>query len=506
MHLRPYQQKMLDDARAALGRGAQSVCIQAPTGSGKTVLFCEITRLANELGNTIWVIVPRNELLEQSSETLTRFGVAHGRIAVGSNESRAFKTHVVSKDTLIRRLAADKIKNAPDIIIVDEAHLALTRYLELRKAFPGATFIGFTATPERLDGRGLSELYDELIAGPTIKELVEMEYLTNVRYFRPPSFDMTDLHRRGTEVISGELEKILTNRRIYGDAVKHYKAYADGKPALIFCRSIKSANEAAQNFSTEGYLIENIDGTMSYRKRKALIDALKNGTIQGLTSCELVTYGLDVPRVECIIMLRPTMSRTLFFQMIGRGLRPCPGKTECTVLDHVGNLQYHGHPLADYRWNFHGVEKIKREKDKNIELRLCAEIGFMYCGKASCAGCEYNTTGKTERKLAYVETDLVEVASIPLAQRPYGERKDINDRISRSINLYRDGNDKDSISELLNIAKSLGNDPMWVYWQLSEDRRSIDVPLLYNIAKQKGYKPGWAYHKKQIVARKLGRH
>lgn len=503
MQLREYQKKALEQTRAAFTNGAKSVCVQAPTGSGKTVLFSAIVRMASQKANRVWVIVPRNELLEQASSTLSKFKIPHGRIAAGSAESRAFNVHIVSKDTLIRRL--DRIKNWPDLVIVDEAHLALDRYLMFKKRIPGAHWIGVTATPERLDGRGLSEMYDVLILGPTIRWLAERGYLSDCEYYCPPLQGIENLHRRGTDYVADELEQLLEERKIYGEAISHYKKHADGRPALVFCRSIQSADKTADKFCSAGYRFENIDGTMSLRARQSLIDGLKDGRLQGLTSCELITYGLDVPRVGAIIMLRPTMSRTLYFQMIGRGLRPAPGKPNCIILDHVGNYLVHGHPMSDHAWQFEGREKRVHKPREELRLKLCPEIGFKYCNKPSCVGCEHNKSGRKRRELKTVDTELVKVESVPLNHRPPAERQDLQDRINDAVSEYYSEPSNKPLNDLLDIAASIGRDAMWVYWRLNQERKSVNVPLLYEIRRLKGYKPGWAYFQKKSIEKRLGR-
>jgi superfamily II DNA or RNA helicase len=473
--------------------------MQLPTGGGKTHIFSEVAKSAETRGFRVWIVVPRNELLQQASNSLRSIGVSHGRIAAGVAESLAYKVHVVSKDTLIRRY--DKIKRPPDLIIPDEAHLALERYIEIAEKFPDSKFLGTTATPERLDGRGLSELYNKLVLGPTIHELIEQGYLTNIRYFSPPIDGLKDVHRRGTDYDPKELEELLKRRRIYGEAISHYRRHADGKPCLVFCRSVQAAAETAQKFNDAGYLFENIDGTMTYGQRKVLIDALKNGQLNGLTSCELVTYGLDVPRVECIVMLRPTLSRALFMQMIGRGLRPFEGKKECVILDHVGNLQEHGHPLAPYEWKFFGTEKRKKKKRENEAIvKLCPEIDFLYCEKRSCIGCEHNKSGRKKRDLEQIDGELTETeAPVKLNARPFEERREFQDKIGKIVDDFKGGESEGliltgPIGELLRIAKALGRKPMWAYHQLSRDRVSINVPLLHEIARQKKYKSGWAHY------------
>jgi len=504
MRLRPYQQEQMDGARRVLSR-ARSVLLQAPTGSGKTVQFTEITSRTTANGHRTWIIVPRNELLKQASEHLAKYKVPHGVIAAGMNESRAYKVHTVSKDTLIRRY--EKIKNWPDLLIMDEAHLYLDRQIEIASHLPESTkIIGYTATPERLDGRGLSTasggLYDEIVYGPDIADLVEMGYLSNMRYFCPPLEGLKELHRRGTEFNPDELDAFLQRRKIYGGAIQHYREHAHNKAALVFCRSVKAAAETAQRFNDAGYAFENIDGKMSYAKRKGLIDALRTGRLHGLTSCELITYGLDVPRVECIIMLRPTLSRTLYFQMIGRGLRPSPGKNHCIILDHVGNLQEHGHPLETYDWQFHGREKRNnREGVSKSILKLC-DTCFLYYEGNKCPYCGGQRDGRKRADLQEVDGRLIEAKGpVELKARPMEEQREITDRINElceQCQIRPDDNvlelDLSVVSELLSIAAALGYDEKWVYHRVSNGSMAINYPLLHAIAKVKGYKPGWAWY------------
>jgi superfamily II DNA or RNA helicase len=502
--LRPYQQEQVDGARRVLSRN-KSVLLQNATGAGKTVIFSEITKLTHANNNRIWIVVPRNELLKQASDHLVKYKVPHGLISAGTNESRAYKVHIVSKDTLIRRYG--KIKNWPDLLIMDEAHLYLDRQIEIASHLPERSkIIGVTATPERLDGRGLSTesggLYDDIVYGPTIVDLIEMGYLSNMRYFCPPGAEeIKQLHRRGTEFDPDELEALLQRRKIYGGAIQHYKEHAHNKPALVFCRSVKAAAETAQRFNDAGYNFENIDGKMTYKRRKSIIDALRAGKIQGLTSCELITYGLDIPRVECIIMLRPTLSRTLYFQMIGRGLRPSYGKPDCVILDHVGNLQEHGHPLEPYDWQFHGREKRTGGDGVSVAtLKLCGTC-FLYYEGDICPNCGGVNKKKKRADIEEVEGRLVEVKGpVEFKKRPREEQREIQDRIGQLIEacqLQPDGQgmfkiDESAVSELLMIAESLGHDIMWVYHRVTQGV-AVNYPLLHAIARVKDYKPGWAY-------------
>jgi len=501
--LRDYQKRIIDEARVSM-RSNRHICVQAPTGSGKTVIFTEITRRITGNNLRTWVMVPRNELLDQASKMLKGAGIPHGRIAAGIQESKAFQVHVVSKDTLIRRY--DRILKSPDFLVVDEAHIALDRQKEIAAQFDRARLVGFTATPERGDGRGLAELYDDLIQGPSLAELVRLGHLSIPRYFCPPLEGLEDVHRRGTEYKDDDLQALLKERKVYGKAIDMYKRHADGLPCLIFTRSVKSARQTAARFREVGYRSECIDGNMSKVRRAALLDGFRRGQLNILTSADLLTYGVDLPTVSCIIMLRPTLSTALFFQMIGRGLRVAEGKKSCVILDHVNNIATHGHPLKDRAWDFHGRGVTPPAGDPSeLAVRLCPELEFLYCDKRSCVGCELNKSGRTERPIPVVECELREVEAPEnlFPQLPKVGQKEIEARVRGLVSECREAIRPGPIGEFLNIARALGKDWRWVYDEINDQRHLVNIALLTEIGRQLKYKPGWVYHKRKELIEEM---
>jgi superfamily II DNA or RNA helicase len=572
MILRPYQQTQFENARINL-RQYDSAVIQAPTGAGKTPVASSIMKATYERGNSVWLVVPRNELEDQASAHLFKHHVPHGQIASGKNESRAFKVHVVSKDTLIRRYG--RIKNWPDLIIFDECHIALKRQIEIvetgnaaRAAIgkPPMKVIGFTATPERLDGLGLSKkgggLYDTIDYGPTISELMAGGYLSGMRYFRPPPPEgIHDLTRRGTEFDAEELDALLEKRKIYGEVVGHYEKYGlvksgasislpgeptavsvrhycNGRPALIFTRDVKTAYAMAERFQLAGYKFYCIEGTMAKGERKKLIDAHRLGLIDGLTNCEIATYGLDVPRIEYVAMLRLTASRALNFQMVGRGLRPFDERDEAgeityrkedvVICDHVDLLGIHGHPMQKVDWNFDGIQKKKRGKNALPSLTVCPVCALYFEGP-TCPNCGAAEPPKPAQKIAEVAVELIEAEKpTALRDRPAEQRREYVDRINQAISDYLETEELErtinpgAVGALLEIAEALDRQPMWVYWLLVQKRieniaarmkitvdeykaeyaMSVNVPLLSEIARQRKYKPGWVRFKSEEIRRK----
>jgi superfamily II DNA or RNA helicase len=519
MKLRPdYQQPLYDRAREAL-KTRRSILVQLATGGGKTPVMAAMCESVYEKIRRAWIVPPRIELVNQASNHLLKWGVPHHRIHREHSESNAFRIHVVSKDTLIRRY--DKIKNWPDLLIFDEAHLFLDRQLEIIEHVPASTkIIGFTATPERLDGRGLSVEsggpYETLIEGPSIPWLTENGYLARLRYYAPPLEGLDGLRRSGYEVDEEELEALLERKKIYGELVGHYEKHGRGKPALIFCRSVKSAYQTAERFRDKGFNFHCVEGTMSQKSLDALLAAHRDGEIDGLTTCDLVLYGVDIPRVEYGASIRPTLSRALYMQMIGRLLRPFPGKADAIWMDHVNMVlehqdpEYPGVPLhyvPKITWNFHGVERRKRAKS-GANIRLC-QYTFMYCEKSSCAGCHLNTDAVPDARkpMVVVPAELEEIPHkpIPYTERDSAGKSEIDNAEAEAVLDYRTTMSAGAVGKLLAIAADTGREVMWVYHRLTDEgAHAVNWPLLHEIARQKGYKPGWPYMQSQLLKARAG--
>lgn len=519
--LRPYQNDLYTSARDELIKN-KSVLIQLATGGGKTPISAAIIESVFLKEKRAWFITPRKNLVDQASEHLRKWGVQHGRIDAGSAESRAYKIFVVSKETLQRRW--DKIKNWPDIILIDEAHMNLDFQLELYKRAPLNTkFILFTATPQRLDGRGLSiiggGIAETMIQGPSIPKLTRQGYLTPLRYFSPPLEGLRDLKTKGIDYDEEQLEELLTRRKIYGEVVGHYEKYGKGKAALGFCRSVKSAYQMAERFRDKGHNFHCIEGKMSHKEIKSMLQALSDGTIEGLTTCDLVLYGVDVPRVEYGFSVRPTLSFALLMQMIGRTLRPFKDdktgyvKQDALWFDHVNMLLEHGidgmppHYMENIEWNFDGTEK--RKKDKSLKnIKLCQYLDFMYCNNVHCSTCVHNpdkSITDCRQPMIIIPAELEEVKKpVPLADREWDDRKEIEDRIHEVILEYKeDVNVLPSvIDKLVKIADDCGYSPFWIYHQLVTDKHAVQIQILSAIAKAKNFKPGWIWFATQKIKAK----
>lgn len=411
--LRDYQQQAADEIRAAFARACRAPLLVSPTGSGKTVLFSYIADQAAAKGKRVLILVHRRELLRQSSRTLESFGVKHGLISAGMSVFEGVPVQVASVQTLVRRMG--RMRWSPDLIIVDEAHHATgkTTWGKVLAAYPKARILGVTATPERLDGQGLGHdvggFFDALVMGPTVADLTARGFLSPAVVYAPQNrIDLSAVHTRGGDYAQGEVAEAMDKPTITGDAVAHYRRHCHGQPGIAFCASIAHAEHVAEAFSAAGYRAASVDGGMDATSRAARIDDLGAGRLDVLTSCDIISEGTDVPVVAAAILLRPTQSLSLSLQQMGRVLRPFPGKTHATILDHVGNCFRHGLPDDDREWSLDGKAKRKKSAQDTAHVRQCENCYSVHRPAPACPKCGFIYPVRS-REIDQVAGELAEI-------------------------------------------------------------------------------------------------
>lgn len=451
-----YQQKAVDDIREAFKSGYKSPFLTAPTGAGKTVILSEICANAAKKGTNTVILVHRQELVVQTAKALGKFGINHSLIAPAKVVQNAIKIqleelkksyfrdesniYIATVQTLIRRMA-DLPKF--DLILIDEAHHGVAgTWLKIVKSYPEAKILGVSATPERLDGKGLGVncggIFDKLIIGPTISDLIDRGFLTKPKVYCPPiQADFDGIRTIAGDFDRKEQEKRLNKPRIIGNVISHYRKYCEGIPAIAFCPTVEYAKYVAENFNAAGYRATSIDGNMDDYQRNRAINDLANGRLDVLTSCEIVSEGTDIPVVGAAILLRKTKSLGLYLQQVGRALRAYPGKSEAIILDHVGNCIEHGLPDDNHEWTLSGrnLKKASSNKSGGSSCRQCLNCYAVYPSAASeCPLC-HTPANKTKTEIEEVEGELVEF-------------KKRNERIERGR--------AQTIEELISLGKSRG--------------------------------------------------
>ena len=418
-----------------------------PTGAGKTVVFASISKSISDNKKNVLILVHRRELIDQASKKLKTTGVKHGIIAA-KYKPKKNNIQIASVQTLVRRL--DNNDFFPDYIIIDEAHHAAAgswqKILDYYDNTCQAFKIGCTATPIRLDGKGLADFFDDLVLGPGVAQLIGDKYLAPYKVFAPPlKLDLDRVKTLGGDYQKKDLEKQIDSVDIIGDAVQQYKKHADGLPAIAFCISIKHATDVCNKFKDAGYKAAIVHGEMKVGDRDEAIKGLGNGKIQILTSVDVISEGTDVPDVSAAILLRPTKSEGLYLQQVGRVLRPKPGKT-AIILDHVNSTRTHGFVDDKKNWSLHSKKKKKKKGVVVPHVETCKKCFATYKPTPVCPVCGYEAQNR-ERFIKQEEGELEEL-----------KRKETEDKQKQT--LIRSAR---TLQELEQVAQILGYKKGWAY-------------------------------------------
>lgn len=418
IQLREYQDDIVNKIGAEFDAGRRRICTVLGCGGGKTVIFSWLSGRARLKGNDVLILQHRAELIQQTCDTLAGAGIAHGVIAAGQPINLREKIQVASVQTVARRLA--KI-NPPKIIIIDEAHHALANtWKRILAEFPDALVIGMTATPARTNGQGLGDIFESIVEGPSVKELVDTGYLSPYQYFAPPQIAKLE----GVKVKMGDYDQhqvaeIMNTSVIIGDAVQHYQKIAAGKRAIVYCASIEHSKHTAAQFAAAGFTAAHLDGDTHPIERRRLVADFKSGRVQILTNVDLFGEGFDCPGAEAVIMLRPTQSLTLFIQQAMRGMRIDPdnaGKS-AVILDHVGNVARHGLPDEDRIWTLEGTHRERGSKKSEFPIRQCPKCYTAHRTAPTCPACGYLYPVEQRAEIEQVGGELAQVVDIERQKR-----------------------------------------------------------------------------------------
>ncbi len=455
IRLRPYQEDIIDRARKSL-MAHKSILIQAPTGSGKTVLSARMIGTAAERGFRSYFICHRQELLDQTEETFKEVGISFGFIAAGRRPDPYPNVQLCSVGTLISRL--DRIP-MPKFCIWDEAHHVAARgWAGVHGRYKDSFHVGLTATPERLDGKGLGAWFKDIVSGPSMASLIQDGWLSDYKIFAPAKPDLTGVHKRMGDYQTSELAEVMEAGTITGDAISHYLQLARGKRAAVFCVSIKHSKHVAEQFKAAGVIAVHIDGKMNRFDRKMAIDGFRSGRIEVICNVEIINEGFDLPAIEVAILLRPTQSLALYLQQVGRSLRS--GKKFALILDHAGNAARHGLPDDEREWSLEGAKKRRESKaEKEVSIRECPQCYHVHAPLPVCPECGF-VYQIQYREVEVVDGQLVELDKERLRRKRYREQSACKDK-------------EDLVS--LAHARGYSNPHGWAYYVMKsrEKRRRV---------------------------------
>lgn len=470
--LRPYQQQVRDGVEQNWAAGVQNVLAILPTGGGKTVVFSSV--LADEQAASV-AVAHRQELVSQISLALARNRVRHRIIGPQNVVKMIVRLHmeevgasyydansrcaVAGVDTLIRR--GEQLANwlpTVKLWVMDEAHHVLrdNKWGKAVQMFPNARGLGVTATPCRADGNGLGRhadgVFDTMVIGPTMRDLIDAGFLTEYRIFAPPStFRREEVAVSATtgdfnldkmrKAVAGSSLVAHDEKTITGDIVQHYKRIASGKLGVTFVPDIAAAEEVARQYCDAGVPAEIITGKTSDDDRYRMMRDFRNRKIMQLVSVDVLGEGVDVPAIEVVSMGRPTESYSLYAQQFGRALRLLDGKTHALIIDHVGNVARHGLPDAPREWSLDRRERRSSGKSDAAPVRTCLACTAVFERfMDACPFCGEPIPQPAQRSgPEFVDGDLYELDAATLAQmRSSLERVDMDPSDYRDL-LTRQG-------------------------------------------------------------------
>ena len=440
MILRDYQENTIKEIYKSMAAGNKRPLVCLPCGSGKTVIFCRLAEMTAAKNNTVYILVHRRELYKQTKDTLALFG---NNPNVSVHMAQTLSLHLAEYEQ-------------PNLIITDECHMAqAATWRRIYENWPESYVIGFSASPCRLDGKPLGEIFDDLILGKTTAELINDKWLAPYEYYSINVADLTGLKQRGSDYDASDAADKLDTLTIYGDVIETFRKRCSDARAVAYCVNIEHSKNTAAAFQKAGYKAVHIDGTISNKKRDKIIEDFRSGAIQIITNCDIVSTGFDLPDITACLMLRPTMSTGLYIQQSGRALRPQKNKT-AIILDFVGNYTRHGLPDDDRNWSITEQMGGKRRINEHGEflIRTCLECYAVYPNTLDVCpicGAPYELTKTEIKNMEEIELERIEKNRI--------------------------------LKEKM--------------WALSDE--AVDEAKTYSdfctIAKHRGYKTGWAWHR-----------
>ena len=373
--IRPYQKAGIQQIFQHWKEGLRSVLFQMPTGTGKTILFNEITRRGYAQDRKILIVAHRQELVRQTVDKLEARGVPAGIIMAGEVGRPDLAVQVASIQTLGRR----GIVPPAHLIIIDECHHAKAEtYRKLWDMYPDAKFLGVTATPVRLNGEGFQDLFDVLVPSMPVKAFIEAGYLAPVRHFVCKNPDLRGVKVKRGDYETDRLAEVMREADNLASLILAWQQHAEGKATIVFAVNVAHSLEIAHLYNSFGIPTAHLDAKTPSAERVEILRKFKAGELKVVSNVEIITEGFDFPECEVVQLARPTQSLALYLQMVGRAMRPAPGKAAALVLDNAGLWKTHGLVTTEREWKLEGRKRRRGEGNEAQPVMGMDEDGVMH--------------------------------------------------------------------------------------------------------------------------------
>ena len=394
---RPYQSSLIERVRSSVSRGHKRVLIVLPTGAGKGFIAARLIQEAARKGNKSLFFADQRELISQISKHCQTLNIPARTIMAGvvdeyasaDDHNESVLSTLIAKDTLYARAFKSEKVEKPDAAFVqmDEAHKSLAAtWQTVLEYYDGCIQLGWTATPCRSDGKGLGDIYTDMVIGATYAELQRDGYLVPCRVFAPDRPDLKGLKCSRGDYAKGALEQRMNRDEMVGNIVHEWRDNAGGRQTVLFAAGVSHSIHCRNEFRAAGITAEHVDGNMDNHEREDIMGRVMDGGVNVLCNYAIATTGVDVPSWKYMICARPTKSFGLHRQMGGRIQRPYPGHTECVIQDHSDNCLHFGYPDEDVEWTLDTTARIqelherkKKEQGEKDPYR-CENCGTVYRG------------------------------------------------------------------------------------------------------------------------------
>ena len=366
--LRDYQQELLNKTFSSLKQGYRRPLVVAPCGAGKSYIFAELIKRTR--GEAL-ILTHRQELKAQHEKLLKKLAVTNARVAMILTEANRLGEYPT-----------------PALIVTDEAHLSRSNsWMKVIEYYDTFT-VGFTATPVRLDGKPLGDIFDTLNETVDVKWLIENKRLAPYEYYAPTLVDTSGLRTVAGDYVVSDLERLMNERTIYGDVIDSYTRFAPGERSICYCVSVEHARATAEAFNSAGISAEFLSSGTPAKRRLEIMEGFRDGRFRVLCNVGIISEGVSIDEVSCCLLLRPTESVALGIQQMMRCMRYLPGKT-AKIIDCVGNYTRVGLPDEDREWS---LEKPVRkrgltDKNGNFYIRCCPECYMTFATAPKCPFC-----------------------------------------------------------------------------------------------------------------------
>lgn len=478
--LRPYQEAALGELRARAAEGLSRLLFVAPTGAGKTVLASALIAGARACGSRVLFIAHRYELIEQAVRQIATGGTTHIGV-IRADDERTDPTAPVQVAT-IQSLSRRKLPSA-DVVIVDEAHRVMgASYQRAVAAYPDATIIGLTATPCRLDGKPLGDIFQKIVMVASYSQLIELGNIVKPKCFTSPiDMSLEDVKTRAGDYDLEALEIAMTEPKILGSVAEEWQRLSGGRRSVVFACTIAHSKAIQRTFSARGISCEHLDGNTPLAQRIAILARLDTGETKVVSNVGVLCEGWDQPSVKYIAIVRPTKSLALYMQMAGRALRPWNGVTPI-ICDHGGNLDRHGMPYEDREWS---LDAPVKSKGKGKGYRTCPAC-YAMVESNPCPECGHDAEAKARK--------IREDAEIRLQEREFSLATERAKRAAEEAIAAKARAELRAAREQ-EAAKAAGKVATFTaagLKMMANDPRKLFFDSQVEYARSRGFKPGYA--------------